>query len=288
MLPFLDRLKYIRYNKVMGINFEQRKRAWARVQRQLGFYAPKNVRRSIEEELERTEDMEDYEGSVGDFLRIGKLFAASSYLPKPKTPQNPPKKRYQRPFQKRLHLVYFVIGKQLSSKKQQNKIRKRINWGDTCKAWNETHPNDQMTPKVLKSTFYRAVADEDLQQEFKKEMGGFIIEALWVARLYGLLESKDLVMAWANLLSTREMFHKATGVPLDNRQEELEHEMIANPYAVRELGREMAILVLAEGRGLDPAELKDLSNEELREIVKSGKYKQEAKDEGKHSTKRQA
>ena len=257
----------------MGINFEQRKRAWARVQRQLGFYAPKNVRRSIEEELERTEDMEDYEGSVGDFLRIGKLFAASSYLPKPKTPHNPPKKRYQRPFQKRLHLVYFVIGKQLSSKKQRNKIRKRINWGDTCKAWNEEHPNDQMTPNVLKSTFYRAVGEEDLQREFIKEKNRTIGEALWIARLQGVIEPQDLVSAWAFLFALREMICKESGEHFDSR--ELELEMISNPQSALEVRREIDIWIIATEYRADPMQLKELnlSLEETREAAKSGKYK---------------
>ena len=268
----------------MAIDLEQRRRAWAKLQRQLGFYAPTDVRKSIEGELKWMENMEDYEGSVGDFLRIGKLFAASSYLPKPKTPQNSPKKRYQRPFQRRLHLVYFVIGMQISSKKQRNKIHKRINWGDTCKAWNEEHPNDQMTPKVLKATYYRAVGEGDLQREFKKEMGIWVDEALWAGWLSQVIEGEDLIEKWASLFMMREMIYSVTGKPLDDKQHELELEATSNPHSVQERLEETIRKGIASVCGIDFNELKDLSDAEIQEIVKS--HLKETQNEGKHKAKR--
>ena len=259
-----------------------RQRAWAKLQRQLGYYAPKELRRFIENKNKDVGDIEDYEAMVEEHLSIAKQVAAISYLPQLKVSQNPSQnpsqKRYQRPFQRRLHLVYFVIGQQVSSKKQRNKIRKRINWGDTCKAWNEAHPNDSMTPKVLKATFYRAIGADDLQREFKKETGAWIDKALWAGWLSQVIEGEDLILKWAELFTLREMIYQVMGKPLDDKQQELELEATNNPYNVQERLGETLRKGLAFVHNLDFNELKDLSDAELREIVKS--CLKEAENEG--------
>ena len=278
MLPFVDRVKLIIYNKVMTIELEQRQRAWARLQRVLKFHAPENVRRILEKRLEGTRDIEDYEGMVEDYLDLGKLFTNSISSPKHNTPQNSSRKRYQRPFQKRLHLVYFIIGQQISSKKQRKKIRKRINWETTCKAWNEAHPNDPMTPKVLKATYYRAVGEEDLQQEFKMETGIWVDEALWAGWLSQVIEGEDLIEKWASLFMVREMVYSVTGKPLDDKQHELELEAVSNPNSVQERLDETIKKGIASVHNLDFNELKDLSDAEIQEIVES--RLKEAENEG--------
>jgi len=66
-------------------------------------------------------------------------------------------------------MVGFIIDQQLihRGRKQRSFIyRKRINWKQTCVAWNEAHPYDQMTSAVLKANFYRAITEEKLQQEY--------------------------------------------------------------------------------------------------------------------------
>jgi hypothetical protein len=268
---------------------QKRRRTWARLQKQLEFYAPKGLRKFIENRNEDVEDIEDYEAMVEEHLSIAKQVAAISYLPQLKVSQNPSpnpsQRRYQRPFQRRLHLVYFVIGMQISSKKQRNKIRKRINWGDTCKAWNEAHPNDSMTPKVLKATFYRAVREEDLQREFKKEMDIWVDEALWIGWLSQVIEGEDLIEKWASLFMLREMIYGVMGKPLDDKQQEIEIEAINSPHKAQERLGETIRKGVAFVNNLDFNELKDLSDAEIREIVKS--QLEEKKDEGKHPAKKQ-
>lgn len=271
----------------MKIDWEKEKeKIWAEARKDFGIHIPRNIKSKIDNiagPIREADDLDCYRRTVYEHLELIKEIMAYSYFPHPRTPQNPPERRYQRPLKKRLYLVKFVITQQLTSKKQRTKIRKTIKWEGTCRAWNEAHPNDPMTPEVLKRTFYRAIADADLQREFGKEMGCFILEALWAARLYGLLESEDLGMAWAEVFTLREVFYEVTGKPLDNRQQELELEMINNPNAVHGLRRKVAILALANSRGLNPDELKELSNDELLKIIKSGKYKKEAQNERSHS-----
>lgn len=275
----------------MPTDFERRKRnVLASVQKNIGFRAPPKVKEAIDQmagAVYDERDLEEYRVTAKRLMELAKLAMTLSYLPSPKTPKNPPTSRYQRPFRKRLHLVEFIIAHRLTERKrrQSASIRRRINWKNTCAAWNESHPYDPMTPEVLKATFYRAIADEDVQRGFSEEMGDTIPKALWVGRLYGLPASEELVMAWANVFTLWEAVSAMTDAPFNDRERELEREMISNPYAVHELGREVAILALARSRGFDPDELKDLSNKELRELVESGKYRrihpffEEAQDE---------
>lgn len=259
---------------------QQRQRAWARLKKEFGFCPVPEAIQRIDEfagPIREEEDLPCYERIAAQYMEVTKLQSAATSFPKPKTPQNPSKERYERPFQKRLHLVYFVIAWQIGPKTQRNKIRKRINWKATCEAWNEAHPYDQKTPKVLKATFHRAIDDGDLQREFKREIGTWVDEALWAGWLSQVIEEEDLIVKWAKLFALREGIYVIMGKPLDDKQQELELEAINNPYNVQERLGETIRKGMAFVRGIDFNELKDLSDAEIREIIKS--YLGEAKDE---------
>ena len=107
-----------------------------------------------------------------------------------------------------------------------------------------------------------------------------IREALWIGRLYGVIEPKDLVYDWAFLYATFEMVSEDKGEPFFDSKN-LDMELIEDVYSARETQREIAIWGIAETYGADPVKLKDLnlSIEEIEEIAKSGKYQKEAHNE---------
>lgn len=107
-----------------------------------------------------------------------------------------------------------------------------------------------------------------------------IREALWIGRLYGVIEPKDLVYDWAFLYATFEMVSEDKGEPFFDSKN-LDMELIEDVYSARETQREIAIWGIAETYGADPVKLKDLnlSIEEIEEIAKSGEYQKEAQNE---------
>ena len=110
-----------------------------------------------------------------------------------------------------------------------------------------------------------------------------IREALWIGRLYGVIDPKDLVYDWAFLYALEEQISEILGKPFDSRN--LDSEMMYDPYYARETQREIAIWEIGEKYGADPVKLKDLnlSIEQTEEIAKSGKYKKEAQHERTHN-----
>ena len=145
-------------------DFERQKRdIWTCVQKELGFRASPEVKEIIHEvagDIVCLEDVDCYANSVYEMLHIVKLNAMAQYLPpQKKTPDNR-KKMYLGAFQKRLHLVEFIINHQLALRRYKNK---RIKWKQTCVAWNAAHPYAPTTPQVLKATFHRAAAEENVQ-----------------------------------------------------------------------------------------------------------------------------
>jgi hypothetical protein len=106
-----------------------------------------------------------------------------------------------------------------------------------------------------------------------------IREALWIGRLYGAIEPKDLVSDWAFLYAMDEMVSEDLGRPFDSTR--LDLELIKDAYYAHETQREIAIWGIAEKYGADPVKLKDLnlSIEETEGIVKSNPEKFVEKEE---------
>jgi hypothetical protein len=158
---------------MMSKTFEERKQAtWRKWERRLNLPLSAKFRQAFEADLVFNDTevrLKDLDDALTDFF---KRVAALQYFPSPKQASHRPGKRYQRAFQKRLHLIDFVIEEQLTLRNLWQRSfagHKRINWGKTCNAWNEVHPYDPMTSKVLKATYYRAIAQEDIQQVYFKE-----------------------------------------------------------------------------------------------------------------------
>ena len=154
-----------------------KKSIWSRVQRECGYRVPLNVKESIEEHVGDIDDytcpdletgLNDYEDYIRDYIGLAKLIAKGSYLTPLNKQKTQSRKRYQRPFKKRLHLVEFIISRQLSLRRLRHASstpRRRINWKWICEEWNKDHPYDIMTPAVIKATYYRAMSDIDVQKE---------------------------------------------------------------------------------------------------------------------------
>jgi hypothetical protein len=162
------------------INFEQKKQAvWRRIQKKLGFRAPPEVRKAIDEmagSVYSKEELKEYELTVHPFMVVAKLAAKSTYLPPQRNTSNN-REPYLRSLQKRLYLVNFVIDHHLELILHKNTrfpqvypFRPRFNWKQICNKWNDTHSYDSMTPPVLKATYYRAAADKNVQKEFFKNL----------------------------------------------------------------------------------------------------------------------
>ena len=231
----------------MSRNWEQEKiKVWVKAQRDFGFCVHPEIKKTIDNiagSVADEEELECYRNSVYEHVDLAKKAVTLAYLPHPRIRKNPPNKRYQFALKKQLYLVEFVISRQLDLRKQRNKIRKEINWKDTCLAWNEAHPNDPRTHKNLKRAFYRAAADKDLQREYLEQMGIGIGEGIeggfsgifaW-NRLINLMSSlvgagSSLAIDWAIVLGLND-------IPLDKHfpTPEIERMIRNNPYYARQI-----------------------------------------------------
>lgn len=117
-------------------------------------------------------------------------------------------------------------------------------------------------------------------------------QAKWIARLYKVIESPDLLWDWAWEYAMAEWLSEITNQPFDTT--ELDLQLVRNPRSregVRKVcEREIAIFEIATEYGADPQELKDLnlSIGETEEIAKSGKYQKGGKkDERQHTLEKQ-
>jgi hypothetical protein len=160
-------------------DFERRKRAiWAKHEKTFGQPIKPVIRNFIENGLLHLgfhdSDAEDLDSLVPDYLRLIALWVDNN-LPggnssrQSDTWDNIPKKRYQKCFERRLHLIGFV-GKEFLNLNhlvdQSFTPHKRLKWGPICDKWNKAHPYDPMTSAVLKVEFYRAIAEKDIQREY--------------------------------------------------------------------------------------------------------------------------
>lgn len=160
-----------------------------------------DFRKSIEANVEVIADEEDIalrdlDGLIGDFFEHVALIEYFSSRKKPKG--STPKKRYQRCFENRLYLVEFVMRRHLfevdqtiaNQGRESIDWRKRIDWKQMFVEWNEAHPNDHISPEVLKVRYYRAIAEEDIQREYIK--GRFIRVPMNVgAEIYDYVKITD-------------------------------------------------------------------------------------------------
>jgi len=159
-------------------DFEKRKAAlWTKWEKAERARFPEPLREKWENDAGLMEGeteiaLTDLNGIIEDRLRDFKYIEITSYFSGRSKPIGPnPKKRYQRCFEKRLYLVEFIMERYLSKANRERKsilLRKRIKWKQMCIEWNKAYPNDHMSPEVMKVKYYRAITEEDIQQEYLK------------------------------------------------------------------------------------------------------------------------
>jgi len=177
----------------MRKDFEKSKATlWAKWERDKGILIPDDFRKRCEEAIGLVDedvtlaDLNDY---VEDrFNDLEFLRAANYFSNRKKSKGSTPKKRYQRCFEKRLYLVEFIMKRLSAITKRGHKsildvyiqrLHKRIGWKQMCLEWNEKHPNDCMSPEVLKVRYYRAIAEEDVKREYLTRRFPTIMKSIW-------------------------------------------------------------------------------------------------------------
>lgn len=135
-------------------------------------------------------------------------------------------------------------------------------WSLSCLSKKDYYIPSEAKPTVV-AAYRKRLAEKEILT---------IREALWMGRLYGIVESKDSVYDWAFLYAISEMISEANGSPFNSKK--LDLEMIKNPDYASETQKEIAIWKIAQKYGADPVKLKNLnlSIEESEEIARSGKY----------------
>lgn len=174
-----------------------------------------------------------------------------------------------------------TVSKELKSLRERDTARppesKRLDqpWSLGCLANRDYHIPAEALRLVMIACEKRLSEDDVLT----------IREALWIGRLYGVLECTDLVYDWAFLYALWEMVYEAQGKAFNSK--ELDLEMMRTPEAARETQREIAIWKIAEKYGADPVGLKDLnlSVEATEDAAKPGKYKKEGTVKSKSKSK---
>lgn len=173
------------------MNLDKEKKAeWRKQERQWGIYMPQPVRKVIEDiagPVCHYGDVEDFKGTLTDFMRLTHAVLQHMANVNKRQSANEPgeatgRKRYQRSFEKRLHLVEFVAEHELTVKSLLEETfahHTRFNWKQICTDWNEAHPYDPMTPAVLKATYYRAIAQLDIQREYFDGRYNELAEKVW-------------------------------------------------------------------------------------------------------------
>ena len=100
--------------------------------------------------------LEDLLRAAMPFLKNRDLFLRQPAIYGKKSAQKP-KKKYLKPFYRRLHLVDFIIQRRARSK------HKRINWAEVTTEWNNNHPYDRFSkPDSLKSLYNQAIRENGL------------------------------------------------------------------------------------------------------------------------------
>ncbi len=158
-------------------DLKQKKDAiWAKWEREAGFPLAQPFRNAVEKQagpyLGYDEDnwLIDLDGSILSAIEI--VNSARPTSPTVSVPKGEPKKRYSKPFERRFHLVKFVVERLVRSSKVrygvedkrdiEKWLRLRFNWQLIANEWNVAYPFERIKPEVLRVEYYRAVQDDNL------------------------------------------------------------------------------------------------------------------------------
>ena len=111
----------------------------------------------------RDNDLEDFDGTLSERFEDARMLAPlvtknTGSNRQPKTGSAPPKKRYQKPLEKRLREAIFV----------EERRRGRRDWSLLSTEWNKEHPDEPTTPNRFNCEYHRVKADPDVQREYLK------------------------------------------------------------------------------------------------------------------------
>jgi hypothetical protein len=148
----------------------------------------------------------------------------------------------------------------------------------------EYHIPSEALPTVMEA-YKKRLANNDVLT---------IREALWMGRLYGVIEPKDLVYDWAFFYALNEQLYEDFG---KRPFTDLDLELINDVYHARREMRTIELWQIAEKYGDDPDKLKELNlpQEEIDAVIsvreeQNKLYKEleeEAQNERKHKAKKQ-
>ena len=155
---------------------------WASCEKKLGGTLPQDFRTYLEAEAGEgaaDEDiaLDDLNGLMKEFMHKVELANLQKYFSsRKKSKDSASRKRYQRCFEKRLYIVSFIIGHRnpIIFEWPEAFALERFDWKQVCAKWNEAHPYDRMSPELLKVRYYRAIAEEDIQQEYLRRRYTYI------------------------------------------------------------------------------------------------------------------
>lgn len=164
----------------MTKDFEKAKAAfWARWEKTLGISLSQDLRTYLEGNAgggpgDEDITLNDLDGLIEEHVYVAGLL--NYFSSRKKTEDSGSGKRYQRCFEKRLHIVSFIIGHRnpIIFEWREAFAFERFDWKQVCAKWNEAHPYDRMSPELLKARYYRAIAEEDIQQEYLRRRYTYI------------------------------------------------------------------------------------------------------------------
>lgn len=152
----------------MTEDLEKHKRAiWREFEKECDLPISNSARVAIEQGALGGVDNKDGLACLAGYLKDSTaLTAYIKYISESKNRQSNKstesrKKRYEKPFKRRLYLVSFVSQRVKNLKRITRDERERI-----CREWNKLNPSDIMNPNVLRVEYQRAKKDLDVDREY--------------------------------------------------------------------------------------------------------------------------
>jgi hypothetical protein len=177
----------------------QQRAIWKDIEKELDITISQEERDFIDEyagEVDCEEDLGYWENSVRQLtplLKIKNSKIAKKYIPPPEDTQQP-HRSYPRSLRKQVHILEFVIRKQITMwhlREWKFKVCKPIKWEKMSEDWNEAHPFDEKTKETLKRDYFRARQQENVRRAF------------WDKQKESILQSNLALrrLKWADLLA---------------------------------------------------------------------------------------
>ena len=156
---------------------KKKRQTWAEVEKDYGLHIPPKARREAEKlffdgRCDEEDEWKEFESCLPDYIPLMEACLLSGV--KRTTSQQSEgeaevRRKYQKSFERRLHLVSFVADCTLNLNNWADgtlKPDERIKWKKICAEWNRKCPYDSMSLNVLKVEYYRGRNEKDIQREY--------------------------------------------------------------------------------------------------------------------------